>query len=71
MPIASGRRGARKIFKKYGCLEIVEAWEDNVPVGRQTDFRRAVAAKEGERIVFTWQIWPGQGDLLCIRGEDA
>jgi uncharacterized protein YbaA (DUF1428 family) len=50
-------RGA-EIFKKYGCLEIVESWEDNVPVGKQTDFRRAVAAKEGERIVFTWQIWP-------------
>ena len=38
-------RGAQ-IFKKYGCLEIVESWEDNVPVGKQTDFRRAVAAKE-------------------------
>jgi uncharacterized protein YbaA (DUF1428 family) len=50
-------RGAG-IFKKYGCLEIVESWEDNVPVGKKTDFRRAVAAKDGERIVFTWQIWP-------------
>ena len=48
--------GAR-IFKDYGCLEIVECWEDFVPDGKQTDFRRAVAAKEGEKIVFTWQIW--------------
>jgi uncharacterized protein YbaA (DUF1428 family) len=47
-----------QIFKEYGCLEIVECWEDFVPDGKQTDFRRAVAAKEGEKIVFTWQVWP-------------
>jgi uncharacterized protein YbaA (DUF1428 family) len=47
-----------KLFKDYGCLEIVECWEDFVPDGKQTDFRKAVAAKEGEKIVFTWQIWP-------------
>ena len=47
-----------KIFKDYGCLEIVECWEDFVPNGKQTDFRRAVLAKEGEKIVFTWQVWP-------------
>jgi uncharacterized protein YbaA (DUF1428 family) len=51
------RNGAR-IFKDYGCLEIVESWEDFVPDGKQTDFRRAVAAKEGEKIVFSWQVWP-------------
>ena len=49
--------GAR-IFKEYGCLEIVECWEDFVPDGKQTDFRRAVAAEAGEKIVFTWQVWP-------------
>lgn len=48
--------GAR-IFKDYGCLEIVESWEDFVPDGKQTDFRRAVAAQDGEKIVFTWQVW--------------
>ncbi len=46
------------IFKRYGCLEIVESWEDFVPDGKHTDFRRAVAARPGEKIVFTWQIWP-------------
>lgn len=51
------------IFKKYGCLEIVESWEDFVPDGKQTDFRRAVAAKEGEKIVFAWQIWPDKESL--------
>src|ERR1700749_1673181 len=46
-----------KFFKEYGCLEIVECWEDYVPDGKQTDFRRAVAAKPGEKIVLNWQIW--------------
>lgn len=49
--------GAR-FFKEYGCLEIVECWEDFVPDGTLTDFRKAVAAKEGEKVVFTWQVWP-------------
>ena len=59
---AWAENGAR-IFKSYGCLEIVETWEDYVPDGKRTDFRRAVAAKEGEKIVFTWQIWPDKESL--------
>ncbi len=51
------------IFREYGCVEIVESWEDNVPTGKLTDFRRAVAAKEGEKIVFTWQVWPDKATL--------
>ena len=54
--------GAR-IFKSYGCLEIVESWEDNVPTGKRTDFRRAVDAQPGEKIVFAWQIWPDKESL--------
>jgi uncharacterized protein YbaA (DUF1428 family) len=47
-----------EFFTEYGCLEVVENWEDFVPEGKQTDFRKAVAAEDGEKIVFTWQIWP-------------
>jgi uncharacterized protein YbaA (DUF1428 family) len=47
-------------FKDYGCLEIVESWEDKVPRGKFTDFHRAVAANEDEKIVFSWQIWPSR-----------
>src|SRR3954463_14794398 len=50
-------------FKEYGCLEIVEAWEDKVPRGKVTDFHRAVAATENEKIVFTWQVWPSKEAL--------
>ena len=59
---AWAERGAA-IFKRYGCLEIVESWEDFVPDGSRTDFRRAVAAEPGEKIVFTWQIWPSKEAL--------
>lgn len=54
--------GAR-FLKEYGCLEIVESWEDFVPDGTQTDFRRAVAAKPGEKIVFAWQVWPDKASF--------
>ena len=63
-----------KFFKEYGCLEIVECWEDFVPDGKQTDFRRAVAAREGEKIVFTWQIWPDKDSFRAAEAkmhEDA
>lgn len=60
--------GAR-IFREYGCLEIVECWEDFVPNGKQTDFRRAVAAKEGEKIVFTWQVWPDRASFYAAEAK--
>ncbi|WP_419914150.1 DUF1428 domain-containing protein [Hoeflea sp.] len=47
-----------RLLIEHGCIEIVESWEDNVPDGTRTDFRKAVAAKSGEKIVFSWQIWP-------------
>lgn len=52
-----------RIFKAHGCLEIVESWEAYVPDGKQTDFRRAVAARAGEKIVFTWQVWPDRASF--------
>ncbi len=57
------------IFKEYGCLDIVESWEDFVPDGKQTDFRRAVAAKPGEKIVFSWQIWPDKATLDAVEAS--
>ena len=58
-----------QIFKEYGCLEIVECREDCVPDGKQTDFRRAAAAKDGEKIVFTWQVWPDKASFYAAEGK--
>ena len=58
-----------ELFREYGCIEIVESWEDNVPHGKQTDFRRAVAAREDEKIVFTWQVWPDKETLATAEAK--
>ena len=49
---------AGPMFQKYGALEIVEALEVDVPDGKLTDFRKAVKAEDGEKIVFAWIVWP-------------
>jgi uncharacterized protein YbaA (DUF1428 family) len=49
---------AADVFKEYGATRVVEAWGDDVPEGKITDFRRAVKAKEGESVVFSFVEWP-------------
>ncbi|MET3899403.1 uncharacterized protein YbaA (DUF1428 family) [Devosia sp. UYZn731] len=51
-------RQAAALFKEWGATRIVETWGDDVPAGKQTDFMRAVAAKEDEAIVFSWIEYP-------------
>ncbi|MDP9064574.1 MAG: DUF1428 domain-containing protein [Pseudomonadota bacterium] len=46
------------IFKDHGATRVVEGWADDVPHGKSTDFYRAVQAKEGEIVVFSWIEWP-------------
>lgn len=47
-----------EMFIEFGALEVAENWEEDVPDGNQTDFRRAVAAEKDEKIVFSWIVWP-------------
>ena len=51
-------RKAGEMFQRYGALEIVEAFEEDIKDGENTDFRKAVNAEPGEQIVFSWVIWP-------------
>ena len=46
------------MFKEFGATRVVEAWGDDVPEGKQTDFRRAVKAEDGEVVCFSWVEWP-------------
>ncbi len=53
------------IFKRYGCLDIIDGWDDFVPRGKQTDYYRAVDAKEGEKIVVSIQLWPDRESFFA------
>lgn len=46
------------VFLEYGATRVVECWGDDVPTGKQTDFQRAVQARDDESIVFSWIEWP-------------
>ena len=68
VPVPSDKREAyRKVaedawvmFKGLGALRVVDAWGDDVPDGKVTDFRRAVKAEPNEKIVFSFMEWPSR-----------
>ncbi|MGC4092020.1 MAG: DUF1428 domain-containing protein [Polyangiaceae bacterium] len=47
-------------FEAYGAHRLVEAWQDDVPVGQQTDYFRSVKAEPGESVVFAFLEWPSR-----------
>jgi uncharacterized protein YbaA (DUF1428 family) len=42
------------LFIELGAIRVMEAWGDDVPDGKVTDFRRAVQ----ETAAFSWVGWP-------------
>jgi uncharacterized protein YbaA (DUF1428 family) len=46
------------VFIEYGASRVLECWGDDVPKGKQTDFHRAVQAKDDEVVLFSWIEWP-------------
>lgn len=45
-------------FRKLGALSIMVGWGDDVPAGKQTDFRRAVDLAGDETVALCWMTWP-------------
>jgi len=51
---------ASTIFKEHGASRVVEAWGDDVPEGKITDYRMAVKAEDNENVLFSWVEWPSK-----------
>lgn len=66
IPVPDGKRGEYlelaewfdQAMIEHGAIQVIEAWEKDVPDGQRTDFRKAVAAEPGEKIVFAFILWP-------------
>ena len=46
------------IFLECGATRVLECWGEDVPDGKQTDFKKAVQCKDDEVVVFSWIEWP-------------
>jgi uncharacterized protein YbaA (DUF1428 family) len=53
-------RKAAAVFREYGATRVVEAWADDVPDGKVTDFKGAVKATPDEVVVYSWVEWPSK-----------
>jgi len=68
VPVPAGKKEAYRelaarmavTFKEYGAVRTVEAWGDDVPDGKVTDYKRAVKAEDGEAVVYSWVEWPSK-----------
>lgn len=68
IPVPAGNKDAylasskkmTSMLKRLGALRVVDCWGSDVPDGKVTDFKRAVAAKSGETVTLGWVEWPSK-----------
>src|ERR1700733_831418 len=77
VPVMAGNKQAylgmaRKtapIFAENGAMRIVECWGDDVMDGKVTDLKKAVQAKDGETVAFSWIWWPDKATSDAATGK--
>ncbi len=68
IPVPAARKDAYQamatkmaaLFREYGAIRVMDAWGDDVPDGKVTDFRGAVKATGEEIVVYSWIEWPSR-----------
>lgn len=68
VPVPEGNKEAYRalaqkmsaVFIDSGATRVVEAWGDDVPDGKVTDYARAAHKKDDENIVYSWVEWPSK-----------
>lgn len=48
------------VFLEHGATRLVDAWGDDVPPGKLTDYQRAVETAKEETVVYSWIEWPSR-----------
>jgi uncharacterized protein YbaA (DUF1428 family) len=56
---------ASEVFRDHGATRVVEAWGDDVPDGKVTDYNRAAHKQDGETVVFSWVEWPDKATRMA------
>ena len=55
-----------RVWKEHGALTSVECIGEDVPYGTLTSFPRAVQAKEGEIVVFSWIVYESRASRDAV-----
>jgi uncharacterized protein YbaA (DUF1428 family) len=58
------------IWKEFGATDYVECIGDDTPYGELTSFPRAVQAKDGEIVVFSWIVYDDIGKARRRQQKD-
>ena len=62
-------RAFDEVLMRHGALRVVECWGSDVKHGKQTDFFRAVEARDDETVCFSWIEWPARATRDAAYGQ--